>query len=601
MDDEGGFIKFFNKLPETDAVRIFERSDFFTVHGSDAHFVAQTVYKTNSVIRNLGTGNNPLPSCTLTTTAFRNFLREMLFQQGKRVEIWSTQTRGGKSWEIARQASPGNLQDVEEDLGGHIDSSPIIVAVKISGTAESKNVGVAFADASVREIGVSEFIDNDVYSNLESMIIQLGAKECIIQSNENKKDYELNKVYAVFDRCGIPITPKKSGDFSTKDVKQDLSRILAGEVTTLPQTDLKLAMGACSALIKYLGVSQSLEVIHLAGTDSFQLMSDSLNFGQYQLYQHDLRQYMKLDASALKALNLMPGPRDGSKTMSLYGLLNKCKTTIGSRLLAQWLKQPLMSLEEIERRHILVEAFYEDTELRQTMQEENLKSIPDLYRLSKRFQRNLARLEDVVQCYQVAVKIPDFVATLEGVMDEKYRDPLDAEYTNKLREASGSLRGLQELVETTIDLDAIDNHEYKIKPEFNDELKNIGERLEELKKEMRREHRKVGQALGQDIEKKLFLEEHKVHGWVFRLTRNEAGCIRNKKEYKECSTQKNGVYFTTDSLSSLRREHDQQTSNYNSTQSGLVAEVVNVASTYCPVLEKLAAVVAHMDVIVRYA
>ena len=168
-------------------------------------------------------------------------------------------------------------------------------------------------------------------------------------------------------------------------------------------------------------------------------MSDDTNFGQYQIYRHDLAQYMKLDASALKALNLMPGPRDGSKNMSLYGLLNKCKTSIGTRLLAQWLKQPLMSLEEIEKRHMLVEAFVEDTELRQTMQEEHLKSIPDLYRLAKRFQRKLANLEDVVRAYQVVIRIPGIISTIEGVMDETYQGPLDAQYTNKLRVSERNL------------------------------------------------------------------------------------------------------------------------------------------------------------------
>lgn len=417
-------------------------------------------------------------------------------------------------------------------------------------------------------------------------MIQLGVKECIVQEDISKKDYELQKIYAVLDKCGIPATPKKSSDFGTKDIEQDLERILSSEVSAgkLPQTELKLAMGAASALIKYLG-----------------LMSDSLNFGQYQLYQHDLAQYMKLDASALKALNLMPGPRDGSKNMSLYGLLNKCKTPMGTRLLAQWLKQPLMSKEEIEKRQDLVESFYEDTELRQTMQEEHLRSIPDLYRLAKKFQRKNANLEDVVRAYQAAIKIPGFIGTLEGVMDEKYKDPLDAQYTNRLRELSDNLANLCELVETTVDLDALDNHEFKIKPEFNDDLKAIGERMAQLRGQMDKEHYNAGRDLGQDTEKKLFLEDHKVHGWVFRLTRTEAGAIRNKREYKEISTQKNGVYFTTDKLSSLRREYDQQTSNYNSTQSGLVAEVVAVAASYTPVLEQLGEVVAHMDVIVRYA
>lgn len=77
--------------------------------------------------------------------------------------------------------------------------------------------------------------------------------------------------------------------------------------------------------------------------------------------------------------------------------------------------------------------------------------------------------------------------------------------------------------------------------------------------------------------------------------------IRNNRDYREISTQKNGVYFTTDRLSTLRREYDQQTQNYNSTQSGLATEVVTVASSYTPVLEQVAEVVSHLDVIVSFA
>ena len=99
----------------------------------------------------------------------------------------------------------------------------------------------------------------------------------------------------------------------------------------------------------------------------------------------------------------------------------------------------------------------------------------------------------------------------------------------------------------------------------------------------------------------MFLEQHRVHGWCFRLTRNEAGSIRSKKGYQECSTQKNGVYFTTNSLLGLRREFDQLSDTYNRTQSGLVNEVVQVAASYCPVIERLAGVLAHLDVIVAFA
>lgn len=524
----------------------------------------------------------------MTITVFRQFLREALFKLGKRVEIWSS-PGSRMSWKIVKQASPGNLQDVEDELGGQFEAAPMILAAKISTkTTEARSVGVCFADASVRELGVSEFLDNDLYSNFESLLIQLGVKECLIQIDkaEKDKDPELAKLRQIITNCGVAISERQAGEFGTKDIEQDLARLLKDERSTaiLPQTDLKLAMGSAAALIKYLGV-----------------LHDPSNFGQYQLYQHDLAQFMKLDAAALKALNLMPSVKDGSKTMSLYGLLNHCKTPVGSRLLAQWLKQPLMSKEEIEKRQQLVEAFVNDTELRQTMQEEHLRSVPDLYRLAKRFQRNKANLEDVVRAYQVVIRLPGFLGTLEGVMDETYRDPLDEAYTTKLRELSDSLVKLQEMVETTVDLDALDNHEFIIKPEFDDGLRIIRKKLDKLRSDMNREFHNAASDLGQEQDKKIFLENHKVHGWCMRLTRTEAGCIRNKSKYQECSTQKNGVYFTTKTLQTLRREFDQLSQNYNRTQNSLVNEVVGVAASYCPVLERLAGVLAHLDVIISFA
>ncbi|KAG8623156.1 hypothetical protein KVT40_008132 [Elsinoe batatas] len=585
VDDEVGFIRFFRGIrKDDDTIRIFNRSDYYTAHGDDAVFIARTVYKTTSVLRQLGREPG-LASVTLSVTVFRSFLREALFRLGKRVEVY--ETAGRNQWKVAKTASPGNLQDIEDELGGAVDAAPIILAVKVSARAsEARNVGVCFADASVRELGVSEFVDNDIYSNFESLLIQLGVREVLIQNEGKTKDPELSKLRSIADNCGCAISERAGGDFSNKDVEQDLSRILRDERAAgmLPQTDLKLAMSSAAALIKYLGV-----------------MSDPSNFGQYQLYQHDLSQYMKLDAAALKALNLMPGPKDGSKTMNLYGLLNQCKTPVGSRLLAQWLKQPLMTLEEIERRQLLVEAFVNDTELRQTMQEEHLRSIPDLYRLAKKFQRKKADLEDVVRAYQVAIRLPEFLGTLEGVTEGPYRDALDTEYTSKIRQYSIAFARLQEMVETTIDLDALDNHEFIIKSEFDVSLGVIRKKLDKLRHDMSKEHNKVANDLDVDIEKKLFLEQQKVHGWCFRLTRNEAGAIRNKKQYQECSTQKNGVYFTTSHLLSLRREFDQLSETYNRTQSGLVHEVVSVAATFCPVFEKLAAVLSHLDVIVAFA
>lgn len=75
------------------------------------------------------------------------------------------------------QASPGNLQAVEDILFVNADivSAPIVMAVKVQSTptvagaagAKTKTIGVAFADSSLRELGVSDFVDNDLFSNTE--------------------------------------------------------------------------------------------------------------------------------------------------------------------------------------------------------------------------------------------------------------------------------------------------------------------------------------------------------------------------------------------------------------------------------------------------
>jgi DNA mismatch repair protein MSH2 len=44
-EDESGFCKFFRNLPEknSDTIRIFDRKEYYSAHGEDANFIANTV------------------------------------------------------------------------------------------------------------------------------------------------------------------------------------------------------------------------------------------------------------------------------------------------------------------------------------------------------------------------------------------------------------------------------------------------------------------------------------------------------------------------------------------------------------------------------
>jgi DNA mismatch repair protein MSH2 len=97
-----GFLTFYSKLPpkspETGTVRLFFRNEFYSVYGQDALYVANNVFRTNSVIRYLGSGGKTagLPSVALKISIAQSFLRDALTSKQLRVEIWVPEPGQGK-------------------------------------------------------------------------------------------------------------------------------------------------------------------------------------------------------------------------------------------------------------------------------------------------------------------------------------------------------------------------------------------------------------------------------------------------------------------------------------------------------------------------
>lgn len=115
-----------------------------------------------------------LPSVTLSHAVANSFLRDALTTKQLRIEIFTSERGGGTGfkWKLSKEASPGNLSQVEDLLfggsGADLLANPMIMAIRLKGNEKEGNkVGVAFADTSQFELGVSEFNDTDLYSNTE--------------------------------------------------------------------------------------------------------------------------------------------------------------------------------------------------------------------------------------------------------------------------------------------------------------------------------------------------------------------------------------------------------------------------------------------------
>ncbi|KAJ1664916.1 MSH2 protein [Coemansia sp. RSA 1813] len=593
---EQGFCKFFNGLPrQENTIRVFERSngDYYSVHGSDAEYIASVVYKTTTVIKYLGgNASTGLPSCTMSRMVAENFLRDALLKHQLRVEIYAPNENKQSSWKVSCTASPGNLQQVEELLFANTEmvTVPLVMGIVFRCSVDQMQVGVAFIDPAQRSIGVCEFVDNDVFSHLESLVIQLGVRECLVEPESAQKQLEHTKLIAVLQRCGVVVTECARAQFANTDIVQDLGRLLAATapVASLPELDLKRAMGALAATIRYLN-----------------LLSDESNFGCFTMGTHSLSQFMKLDASAVQALNLLPSAQDGaSKTMNLLGLLNHCKTSQGQRLLAQWLKQPLLSVQEIEDRLDLVELFFNDTELRATLRSAHLRSMPDFKRLSSRLQRKFASLQDVVRVHQVVVALPILVDVLDGSAgaDIRLKSLLETYYLGDLRALSDKLQELRQLVEDKIDLEMADNHEFMLRADYDSGLQETRAHMDHQVQRVHEEFMRTCTALDLEANKKLKLDKHSTYGYCMRVSRTDSTRLRGKgAKYFELSTQKTGVYFTTTAMRDASRSYREFADSYNRAQAALVKEVISQAAQYSAELEALNKVVAHLDVVLSFA
>ncbi|KAK7068453.1 MutS-like protein [Halocaridina rubra] len=592
---EQGFLAFLRGLPEkpNTTVRIFDRGDYYTVHGSDALQAARDLFHTNSVIKYLGSGDRKVESVVLSRLNFESFVRDLLLVKHYRVEVYK-QKSGKNDWEADYKASPGNLSQFEEILFGgnnELNVTTGVMAIKLASEGGQRIVGAGYIDMTGRTIMVSEFSDTEAFSNLEALIVQLGPKECLIPQGDMGSDGA--KLKQVLNRSHLLVTERKRGEFNSKDADQDLGRLLRGKetsaVSTRPEFDKVNAIAALSAVIKYL-----------------ELLGNESNFKQFTMSSYELSQYMRLDSAAVRALHVEPvdghgeTSGDNSRSHTLLGLLDKCCTPLGHRLMLQWLRQPLVDINKIEERQDLVEALISSVELRHSLGEEHLKAMPDLNRIARKLTRKAATLQDCYRLYMCIERLPNLCETL-GKYEGSHTTSVAAVFTTPLQELIADLGKFQEMIETTVDMEQAKNGEYVIKPDFDEALSDLRETMNNLEGDIQRQLRKAANDLSLEPGKSIKLESNAQLGYFLRVTLKEEKVLRNNRNYRMIDTNKAGVRFRNSALQDLNDQYINAREEYAQQQKSVVDEIINIAAGYVDVLHHLGQVIASLDCIYALA
>ncbi len=124
-------------------------------------------------------------------------------------------------------------------------------------------------------------------------------------------------------------------------------------------------------------------------------------------------QYMKIDSSTRRNLELTASIRDGSRRGTLVQVLDSTGTAMGGRLLKQWLEQPLVHTGLINRRLDAVDELAGDLMLRRRLKD-LLKGVYDLERLAGRVAYGTANPRDLLALQKSFDLLPDIKELLSG-------------------------------------------------------------------------------------------------------------------------------------------------------------------------------------------
>ncbi|VVC24381.1 Hypothetical protein CINCED_3A020689 [Cinara cedri] len=562
-------------------VRFFNRQDYYTVHGQDATFAAKDFYKTNHLIKNIGSDNDILETLIFNKANFEAYIKQLLLVNHYRVEIFVN--KGGK-WALDFKGSPGNLSQFEDLLFGNIEQieANIVIALKLSSDFKNnKIIGLGAVDTVEHKFQLSEFTDDEYFSHTESMVIKVSPKECILMTDGINPDVEQLK--KVVERCGVLVTMRKKSDFSTDTLIQDLNKLIMFEegqqpnAHTLPQLQLEISSAAIAAVIKYL-----------------ELSSDSDNLNQFTVENLGYNKFVHLDSAGVQALNLFSNTGTMSKHDSLLGIFDKCRTPHGHRLLVQWIRQPLRDLNEINERLDIVETLVTNTDIRQQLYDQHLRTIPDLQALMRKIQRKRANLQDCYRIYHALQKLPDLVQTLSNSDDKTLKSII----TTPLKELVNDMNKYQAMIEETIDFNLVERGEFLIQSGFDDELQEMRNQMNEYETKMKSNLNKTSGALGISVK----LDSNSQYGFFFKVALKDGKTVSNNKSYEVLDTTKGGgMRFRSFKLTELNTEYQAIYQNYLEHQKSIVVEVIQTASSYSATLLNLSRILAQLDVLTSFA
>jgi DNA mismatch repair protein MutS len=359
-----------------EALLLFRMGDFYELFHDDAKTAARIL---NLTLTSREKGENAVPMAGFPYHQLDAYLAKLI-QAGVRVAICEQvedpkQAQGLVKREVTRIVSPGTVTD---DALLDPREPNYLAALLVA-----REVGLAWVDLSTGRFWAAR-VDA---ARLDDELARIAPKECLIAEEDD------------WPFCGPPsfvVTKRPNWAFGLATSRERLLKHFG--VASLEGfgfgDDDGLALRSAGAILDYLTETQKSGLGHIN-----------------QLLPYRPGSTLEIDQATRRSLEISRTLREERREGSLLGVLDRCVTAMGSRLLVDWLVNPLMDRAALDERLDAVEELIAQPALVDSLREE-LKRVYDVERLISRTIAGRATPRDVAFLGRTLRQLPSIKARL---------------------------------------------------------------------------------------------------------------------------------------------------------------------------------------------
>jgi len=380
-----------------DAILFYRMGDFFEMFFEDAE-KASKLLEITLTSRNKK-ADSPIPMCGVPHRAVQGYIARLI-EKGYKVAICDqvedpSTSKGLVKREVVRVVTPGMI--LENELLDEKSNNYVLSAV-----VENNHIGLSYLDISTGAFRVTEAVD---MRTVIEETFRISPREIILPSQE-KDDPVFNHYIDAVKEFHPTFLEAKA--FAYRRAKNRLLKSFRTiSLEGFGCEKLRQGIRAAGALVYYVQETQKQELEHIRRVDTYSLDS-----------------YLFIDDQSYQNLEVEKNLHSGTRKGTLIGAMDMTMTAMGSRMLKQWMRYPLLDPKQIIHRY---DALDESRNQYQTTSEirEHLNRVYDIERLRSKISMGHANARDLLSLKQSLQNLPvinRLLANFESALFERSFD-----------------------------------------------------------------------------------------------------------------------------------------------------------------------------------